>query len=132
MIKINTLLRINGILTAFYAVTLLFAPGSFFEMRGMHPDASGIFVTQLLGVPSQFGYAFLSIMASRLNNPETLRLVAIVNCITWTLGLIVLVYGKMTLGMNGMLWGDISAALIFSLAFASCLFAKRAGLTPGF
>ena len=69
---------------------LLLAPETFFfEMRGMHADAYAIFMARLMG-PSQVGYAVLSLAASRLQNRETLRLVAIVNFITWTLGLIVL------------------------------------------
>ena len=123
--KIKTLLLINGILTALYAVMLLFMPEKFLEMRGMHTDAYGMFVILLLGVPSQTGYAVLSIIASRSHNGETLRLVSIISCITWTLGLVVLLYGKMKLEMSAMVWGDIAFAMIFSIAFAYYVFSKQ-------
>ena len=122
MMTINTLLLINGILTASYAVILLFMPETlFFEMRAMPSDAYAIFMARLMG-PSQVGYAVLSIAASKLQNRETLRLVTIVNFITWTLGLIVLLAGKLTLETNALVWMDIAFAVIFSLAFAYYVF----------
>jgi hypothetical protein len=123
IVTINTLLLINGILTAFYAVLLLFMPATFFEMRAMPGDAIAIFMARLLA-PSQVGYAVLSIVASRLQNLETLRLVTIVNFITWTLGLIVFLVGKLTLEMNALVWVDIAFAVIFSSAFAYFVFAR--------
>ena len=123
MITINTLLLINGILTALYAVILLFMPKVFFEMRGMTTDAAAIFMARLMG-PSQVGYAVLSIAASKLQHRETLRLVTIVNFITWTLGLIIFLVGKLTLEMNGVVWMDIAFAVIFSSAFAYYVFSK--------
>jgi hypothetical protein len=124
MLTIRTLLLVNGVLTALYAVMLLFMPEKlFFELRGMHPDAYAIFMARLMG-PAQVGYAVLSIAASKLQNRETLRLVTIVSCITWTLGLIVFLVGKLTLEMNALVWADISTAVIFSLAFAYFVFFK--------
>lgn len=124
MIKINTLLLINGIFTAFYAVILLFMPEKFLETHGMHTEAYGIFMIRLLGGPSQVGYAVLSIVASKLQNREILRLVAIVNFITWTSGAILFLVGKLTLEMNALIWMEIAFAIVFSLAFASYIFSK--------
>ena len=124
MVTIHTLLLINGILTAVYAVILLFMPETFFfELRGIHTDAYAIFMARLMGL-SQIGYAVLSIAASKLQNGETVRLVTIVNFITWTLGLIVLLVGKLTLEMNALVWMDIAFAVIFSVAFAYHVFSK--------
>jgi hypothetical protein len=92
-------------------------------MRAMPGDAIAIFMARLLA-PSQVGYAVLSIVASRLQNLETLRLVTIVNFITWTLGLIVFLVGKLTLEMNALVWVDIAFAVIFSSAFAYFVFAR--------
>jgi len=123
--KIKTLLLINGILTALYAVMLLFMRENFLEMRGMHTDAYGMFIILLFGVPSQTGYAVLNILVSRSQNQETLQLVSTINFITWTLGLIILLYGKMKLEMSAMVWGDIAFAMIFSIAFAYYVFSKQ-------
>ena len=94
MIKIKTLLLINAILTAVYAAMLLFMPANFFEMRGMDTNEFGLFITQLLGGPSQIGYAVLSLLASRSTNSETIRLAVIINFITWSLGLLIFLFGK--------------------------------------
>ena len=123
MIKIGTLLLVNGILTAFYAVLLLLFPEKFFEMRGMPHDAYAIFIARLMG-PSQVGYAILSILAARSNNRATMRLVALISFITWTLGGLILLLGKVTLEMNASVWMDIVFAAVFSLAFGYHVFLK--------
>ena len=118
MKRVDKLLLVNGILTALYAVMLLFTPGQFFDMRGLEHTAAALFVTRLLGGPAQIGYAVLSIVASRRPSEETRRLVCVINAITWSSGLIILATGALTLRTTGLIYMDIAVALVFSLAFA--------------
>lgn len=122
--KLKTLLLINAILTAVYATMLLLIPEKFFEMRGMNTNEFGLFITRLLGGPSQIGYALLSFYASRSASSDVIRLVSRISFVTWTLGLAVFLFGKLTLSMSNMVWGDIFMAAIFALAFGYFSFIK--------
>lgn len=122
--SVKTLLIITAILDGLYAVNLLLMPQTFLEMHGLSIDAATIFTTRLLS-PAVISDTLLALLGlSLVHNQGALRAIAFKFFVSWGLGGLVILLGKLTIeSMSAVAWVDVGFAAIFTAMWVS-FFAK--------
>ena len=114
-INVKTLLIVTAVLDGLYAVNLLFVPQKFLEMHGLSVDAATLFTTRLLA-PAVISDTLLALFGlSFLHSQEALRAIAFKFFLSWGIGGLVILMGKLTIeSMSTVAWVDVGFAAIFT------------------
>lgn len=122
--KTNTLLLCSGIASALYAIILLAAPSFFVEIHGLTTDAVGLFFLRCAGALC-VGYVILGLLGSKLKSEDGRKLAVLANFGVWLFVCCVMLYGKLTLPFNTLVFADITFCALFSILFATKVFGKQ-------
>ena len=122
--KFRTLLIITAVLDGLYAVNLLFMPAVFLEMHGLNVSETALFATRLLA-PAVLSDCLLALFVLNSQSWEAMRAVAFKFCVSWGIGGLVILIGKLTVAsMSAAAWVDAGFALIFTVAYGYYLFTR--------
>lgn len=122
--KINTLLLCSGIASALYAIILLAAPSFFIEIHGLTTDEVGLLFLRVAGALC-VGYVILGLQGSKLKSEDGIKLAVLANFGVWLAVFCVMLYGKLTLPFNALIFADIAFCALFSILFATKVFGKH-------
>lgn len=114
--KSNTLLLIAGLASAFYAVFLIAAPGTFTELHGITTDDYGLLFIRSTGALS-VGYMILGFGGSRLKSEDGLKLAVLSNFGAWLTMFCVMLFAMTTLKFNSFIYMDLGFCALFSILF---------------
>lgn len=121
----KTLLTVTGAIGVLFGLGFLFVPAVVLAQYGVQTDAAGLFVSQLFGgALLELGLVFF--LARRIEDPPTMRGIALGACIGELAGFWVALRIQRTGLINAMGWSTVGIYGLLALGFGRFAFGRYA------
>lgn len=123
------LLTVTGVIGVLFGLGFLLAPAPVLAQYGVQTDPAGLFVGQLFGAALlELGLVFF--LARRVEDPNTMRVIALGACIGELAGLWVALRIQLTGLTNAMGWSTVVIYGLLALGFGRFAFGRYAAAPP--
>lgn len=125
----KTLLTVTGVIGVLFGLAFLLLPSTALAQYGVQTDAAGLFVSQLFGAALlELGLVFF--LARGVENPATMRGIALAGCIGELAGFWVALRIQRTGLTNTMGWSTVAIYGLLALGFGRFAFGRYAATNP--
>ena len=123
------LLTVTGVIGVLFGLGFLLAPALVLAQYRIQTDPAGLFVAQLFGAALlQLGLVFF--LARRIDDPSTMRGIALGACIGELAGLWIALRIQLTGLTNAMGWSTVAIYGLLALGFGRFAFGRYAAIRP--